>query len=158
MRPKELTKQWESETGKCKREDTFRGQVSEASVRLYSIFGEDIFEGLLLDDEETSRNVSGTISILKFGGNGFSGLESAQVVGYLSGHGTVKKFELEECGYEIKLLRKYCKRMVQRDLEKADMEKLCYLKSVLDQPLLDKDTKCINSQKSELLRKIGGVK
>lgn len=158
MRPKGLTELWETETGKKKREDTFRGQVSEASVRLYSIFGDDVFENLLLDDTETARSVSGTISILKAGDTGFSGLESAEVLGYLTGHGVAKKFGLDEWADEIRLLRRYCKPAIQRELAKVDLEKLCYLKSVLDQPLLDKDTKCMNSEKSELLRLIGGVK
>lgn len=158
MRPKELTELWESETGKKKREDTFRGQVSEVSVRLYSIFGDDVFENLLLDDIGTARSVSGTISILKAGDTGFSGLESAEVLKYLSGHVVTKKFGLDECADEIRLLRKFCKPAIQKELAKVDLEKLCYLRSVLDQPLLDRDTKCMNSQKSELLRMIGGVK
>lgn len=158
MSPKELTELWETETGRQKRVDTFRGQVSEASVQLYSIFGDGIFEDLLLDDTETARSVSGTVSILKAGDTGFAGLESAEVLGYLTGRAVTKKFGLDECADEIRLLRKYCRPAVRKELAKVDLEKLCYLKSVLDQPLLDKDTKCMNNEKSELLRMIGGVK
>lgn len=146
----EMMEAWKREFSVEKSASTMRSQVSVTSRRLYDLFGKEFLQELRQDRPQRVRN---TLDSLCMGNLMFQNIFIGEVQESLSqgygGHG----YSLEELRQEIRILKRLTRKNIAGYLLEADAEKLSYIKTVLDRPLVGNGK--INSEKVELLGALG---
>lgn len=151
---KKMTELWNSiHPSSMKSVNTFRGQISILSnyvASIYSFMDEDLYSYTIKNDV-ASLEVMNFISIA-FPLSLVDISERFAIIDYfLPKDVQLKHFELEECSYELSLLKTFDSQNLSSLFNKADKEKLAFLLSVMKKPL-------ISSEYRELVDKVKPVK
>lgn len=163
LKPSQMVDEWESSGNGVKSYNTFRSQISSIS---------DIFKKLFEDDEYdiqfifTSQNkerikfVDTTIDALwgrykNLSSSSFDSLFVKDVINYCEYSENV--FSIDECKLELYILRKLMKSNLYNLLDKADKEKLGYVRNVLNSPLTNSTNKSLNYEKVRMLQLLNKV-
>ena len=144
---KELQSLWEEEFGKLKSDGAFRAQLSTTSHVLYVLFGDD-FAYDFMDDNV--GYIGEIIDAYRLGSFTFNSAFGENVGKFVKESKSEKEYEIEELNEEIRVLRKYTKVNLEKEIDKLDKDKLTYIKAIMDEPLTIRDT--INVKKFELLK------
>ena len=148
MTPKnQLVELWQQEFGKVKNPDTFRSQLSTLSRELYGLFGED-WAGDFMEDNAT--DVKRRLDLFENQATDFNILAFDDV--RKSIRSTVNTYEIKDLSDEIAFIRKYNKAQYSEEMKQLDLDKMAYIRSILDEPL------CLNgkynTKKAEILNEL----
>ncbi len=152
----QLVSLWEQEFGTVKSKDTLRGQLGALSRQLVDIFGsiDDIDADLIKtgkdkisDDErreaenflrELLTKINGLEQVDNVTGNISFAVDIQKIIDLPESEG---KFEISDCTSEIKLLKALSSRGIEELLSEVSAEKIGYILKVLDQPLMQTETR-----------------
>ncbi len=152
----QLVSLWEQEFGTSKSEDTLRGQLGALSRQLVDIFGsiDDIDAALIKvgKDKISDAERREAENFLKELLTKINGLEQVdEVTGNVSFAVDIQKiidlpeseskFKISDCTSEIKLLKALSSRGIEELLSEVSTEKIGYILKVLDQPLMQTETR-----------------
>lgn len=154
----QLVSLWEQEFGTVKTEDTIRGQLGALSRQLVDIFGSiDTIDVALRNTSKDDNKVldnerRGAEDYLREILTKINGLEQVDdVTGNISFAVDIQKiidlpesenkFEISDCASEIKLLKALSSKGIEELLNEVSAEKIGYLLKVLDQPLMQTETR-----------------
>ena len=137
--------------------NTIRGARSKASRRLYDIFGDDVFEGIILGDK---RVCSRSIVLSKVLTKGYDRIENFipdMVICSIENKGccSENQYEIADLKEELEFFKSYNQITMKERLNRLDFDKLSYIFSILKPNLLTygEDTS-VNMQKLRFLNKI----
>ncbi|MGN1036478.1 MAG: hypothetical protein ACI4PX_01755, partial [Ruminococcus sp.] len=137
--------------------NTVRSARSKASKRLYNIFGENVFDGIICGDESICKR---TIVLSKALRNGYDRIENFipdTILRNIENRITCnyeKEYELSEMTEEIKFLKDYNQITMKSRFDSLDSDKLSYLLNLLKPCLLNGEELSANMQKLRILHKI----
>lgn len=137
--------------------NTVRSARSKASQRLYRIFGDDVFDGIICGDE---RICGRTITIARALTKGYDRIENFipdAVLRHIEERSccSEKQYDLSEITSELKFLRLYNQILMKSRLNALDPDKLAYIFSMLKPSLLTGgEETSVNMQKLRILSKI----
>jgi hypothetical protein len=153
----EMTKAWNSDDTVKKSANTFRSQISTLSRKYYQLFGKDFYSSFVIQDKDKLALININLTAwesqsVSFGDLFFSGTEDA-----CTGDGKFLSynFKTQDCMDELKVMRKILKKNVISALAHYDINKLEYIRYVLDSPLMDKKMLKINEEKVKMLKALG---
>lgn len=144
-KPKELVELWEEETGRIKTKSCFRAQRSKISQQLNELFSDNIVE--LFFNEELDE-INNLLKILKKPSISFSDVVTKEMQRFEFSE--INDYEIYELSTELKAIKFYTSDAVKKMLSKLDMDKLFYIRRILNQDLIINDIS-INHKKLELL-------
>lgn len=137
--------------------NTVRSARSKASQRLYRIFGDDVFEGIICGDEKSCKR---TITIAKALTKGYDRIENFvpdAVLHHVEERSCCneKQYELSEIQSELTFLRSYNQIRMKNVMNALDTDKLAYIFSILKPSSLTYgEDVSVNMQKLRFLSKI----
>lgn len=136
--------------------NTVRGARSKASGRLYDIFGDDVFEGIISGNK---RICDRTIVLARVLTKGYDRVENFipdTVIRSIEDKGccSENQYELSEIKEEIEFFKSYNQITMKEKLCRLDADKLAYIFSLLKQNLISDNA--VNMDKLRLLGKIIG--
>lgn len=154
----QLVSLWEQEFGTVKSEDTLRGQLGTLSRQLVDILGSvDVIDTALknvskdnneiLDSErreaenylkELLTKINGLEQVDDINGNISFAVDIQKIIDLPESE---NKYEISDCTSEIKLLKALSSRGIEELLSEVNAEKIGYLLKVLDQPLMQTETR-----------------
>lgn len=154
----QLVSLWEQEFGTVKTEDTLRGQLGALSRQLVEILGSiDVIDTALknvnkdnneiLDSErreaenylrELLTKINGLEQVDDVTGNISFAVDIQKIIDLPESE---SKFEISDCTSEIKLLKVLSSRGIEELLNEVSAEKIGYILKVLDQPLMQTETR-----------------
>lgn len=154
----QLVSLWEQEFGTTKSEDTLRGQLGALSRQLVDILGSiDAIDAALRntskDDNKVSDNerreaedylrelltkINGLEQVDDVTGNISFAVDIQKIIDLPESE---SKFEISDCTSEIKLLKALSSRGIEELLSEVSAEKIGYILKVLDQPLMQTETR-----------------
>lgn len=154
----QLVSLWEQEFGTVKSEDTLRGQLGALSRQLVEILGSvDVIDTALknvskdnneiLDSErreaenylkELLTKINGLEQVDDVTGNISFAVDIQKIIDLPESE---NKYEISDCTSEIKLLKALSSRGIEELLNEVSAEKIGYLLKVLDQPLMQTETR-----------------
>lgn len=154
----QLVSLWEQEFGTVKTEDTLRGQLGALSRQLVEILGSiDSIDAALRntskDDSKVSDNdrreaenylrelltkINGLEQVDDVTGNISFAVDIQKIINLPESE---SKFEISDCTSEIKLLKALSSRGIEELLNEVSAEKIGYILKVLDQPLMQTETR-----------------
>lgn len=152
----ELQGLWEREFGKEKSGSAMRTQIMTTSKTLYLLFGEDFAYDFM---GQNVSYINEIIDAYQVGSCTFVNAFPQDISKYLKLGIPSREYKLEELNDEIRVLRGITNVDIEKKLGSLDMDKLSYLKTVMDRPLTLKDG--INMNKVNLLRQfkiVDGIK
>ena len=164
----EVTKLWnEDHRQKPKSNNTFRSQISTCCTQLYSLLGADVLNIFSLENYRKDGTYSDEVRIamyrLKslvsyFSVEDFNFNEFAiqEVSAYTNG-GQVEVFNLDDCANEIEAIKTLRRNSIYSYLDTLDTEKLSYLRSILNSPLMNTSTRKANATKIDLLKRLDTI-
>ncbi len=148
----ELARKWNDENCDEKSAITWRSQVSTLSRQLYDLFPA-IYESFSENRVAEVGRVAFTVTLLEDGDESYSDIFikelSAMSVEY-SGKG----YDISDCESELCLLSKLTRKNIYDDIDCINRDKLGYLKTVLQTPLLSNRYRSVNLDKVLILRKL----
>lgn len=135
---------------------TVRSARSKASKRLYSMFGDNVFEGIITGDKSICHR---TITLSRALTRGYVRIENFipdTVICSIERKGccSENQYEFYEIKEEVEFLRYYNQIIMKNRLESLDSDKLIYIYNILKQNLISGDK--VNMDKLRLLSKIIG--
>jgi hypothetical protein len=137
--------------------NTVRSARSQASKKLFGIFGDDVFEGIIGSDIKICNR---TLALISAVNNGFEHVENyipESILQRLEGMSlnSDKVFKLNELSEEFNFFKNYNTISMQKNFEKLDKDKLVFTFKILKSELLDsKNNMSVNVQKLRALSKI----
>ena len=152
----DITNMWNRTAKKPKNIKTFSSQISTLSSHLYTMLGSDCFDIIIRDDAEKLDDVRLRLNLFTEDIT-FTDYPIEMFKYYVSENYSGKEYTLEECEQEIKMLKTLRRSTLTEYMEKADKDKLAYLKILLNTPLLNQHTKRINDKKMELIKLLDTV-
>lgn len=137
--------------------NTVRGARSKASRRLYDIFGDDVFEGIISGDKSICERTIALARVLTKGYDRVENFIPDMVIRHIESKGccSENQYELSEIKEELKFF-KFCNKIIMKErLDRLDSDKLLYIFSILKPSLITygEDTS-VNMQKLRFLSKI----
>lgn len=136
--------------------NTVRSARSKASQRLYRIFGDDVFEGIICGDEKICNRTVVLARVLTKGYDRVENFIPDTVIRHIEIKGccSENQYEFSEIREELRFF-KFCNQIVMKEwLDRLDTDKLAYIFSILKQSLISHDD--VNMDKLRLLGKIIG--
>lgn len=136
-------------------EHTVRSARSQASSRLFYIFGQNVFEGIICGDSAVCIR---TMTIIHAVSDGYTQPENFIPDKIRRELDTISEtddtpFDLSQMQKEISFIKQYSTISMMKDFEKLDKNKLRFIYGILRQDLFDsKGVKPVNEQKLKLLR------
>ena len=137
--------------------NTVRSARSQASKKLFGIFGDDVFEGIICSDKKICNR---TLALINVVNKGFEHVENyipESILQKLEGMSlnSDKVFKLNELSEEFDFFKIYNTISMQKNFEKLDKDKLVFTFKILNSELLDsKNNMSVNVQKLRVLSKI----
>ena len=134
--------------------NTVRGARSKASKRLYDIFGEDVFEGIISGNKSICDRTIVFARVLTKGYDRVENFIPDTVIRSIEDKGccSERQYELSEIKEELKFF-KFCNKIIMKEwLDGLDADKLAYIFSILKQSLISYND--VNIDKLRLLSKI----
>lgn len=137
--------------------NTVRSARSKASQRLYRIFGDDVFDGIICGDERICKR---TITIAMALTKGYDRIENFVpdlVLRHIEERSccSEKQYDLSEITSELKFLKSYNQILMKSRLNALDPDKLAYIFGMLKPSLLTGgEVPSVNMQKLRILSKI----
>ena len=136
--------------------NTVRGARSKASKRLYDIFGDDVFEGII---SGSKRICDRTIVLARVLTKGYDRVENFipdTVIRSIENKGccSENQYEFSEIKEELEFFKSYNQITMKENFCRLDADKLTYIFSVLKQNLISDNA--VNMDKLRLLGKIIG--
>lgn len=155
----ELAQLWRIHRGIEKSSNTFRCQIHNLSGIMFKAFGEEVFEIFYSQDAERLHQLRVKVLALSTEDVTFGKLYFYEIEDACKGSGKTLSSEpkLEDCKDELKLLRQLKRDRFRKALAGKDAEKLSYIISVMNQPLIDADTMAVNLEKLKVLSALGVV-
>lgn len=150
-----LTNLW-NKTNKPKSKRTFQCQISTLSSHLYELLGSDCFDAILRDDKDKIKEIKLRLNLFTEDIT-FTDYPIEMFQYYVSSEYSGKEYTLEECEEEIFMLKTLRRNALADYMERADSDKLSYLKVLLNKPLFDQHLKKVNQKKLELIKKLDTV-
>ena len=137
--------------------NTVRGARSKASRRLYDIFGDGVFEGIISGDKSICERTIALARVLTKGYDRVENFIPDMVIRHIERKGccSERQYELSEIKEELKFF-KFCNKIIMKErLDRLDSDKLLYIFSILKPSLITygEDTS-VNMQKLRFLSKI----
>lgn len=134
--------------------NTVRSARSQASKKLFSIFGSDVFDGIKFGDKKVCNR---TITIVRVLNEGYSDVENYIpdiILRELEKTPAVldEQYDFPELKCEVEFIRRYSLISMMKNFNSLDMKKLRYLFGVLNADLIENNT--VNIQKLRILGKI----
>lgn len=135
---------------------TVRSARSKASKRMYDIFGDDVFEGIISGDKSICDRTVVLARVLTKGYDRVENFIPDTVIRSIESKGCCSgnHYELSEVQEELKFFKFYNQIMMKERFEKLDTDKLAYIFGILKQSLISHDD--VNIDKLRLLGKIIG--
>lgn len=135
---------------------TVRSARSKASKRMYCIFGDDVFEGIISGDKHICYR---TVVLAKVLTKGYDRTESFipdMVIRNIENKGccSENQYEVADLKEELEFFKSYNQIIMKEWLDRLDADKLVYIFSVLKQSLISDNA--VNMTKLRLLGKIIG--
>ncbi|MCM1506446.1 MAG: hypothetical protein NC177_04845 [Ruminococcus flavefaciens] len=135
---------------------TVRSARSKASRRLYSMFGDNVFDGIITGDKSICHR---TITLSRALTKGYVRIENFvpnTVIRSIERKGccSENQYQANELREELCFLRYYNQIVMKDQLESLDSDKLIYIYNILKQNLISDDK--VNMDKLRLLSKIIG--
>lgn len=137
--------------------NTVRSARSKASQRLYRIFGDDVFDGIICGDERICGRIITTARALTKGYDRIENFIPDLVLRYIEERCCYNEnqYELSEITLELKYLRQYNQILMKSRLNALDPDKLAYIFGMLKPSLLTGgEDASVNMQKLRILSKI----
>lgn len=137
LSPTKLTELWNKRFNGNKSANTFRGQISQLSSYICSIFdctAQELNDAFVVGDVDILRGISDIIGVFPYG--------SLDLTDAFIGYGLLPVDSLEgnysiaDCQQELHLLQSLDRRVIQSKIARADAGKLSYVLGVLSQPLV----------------------
>ena len=152
-----LVMYWRIEGHGEKSDNTFRCQIHNLSKKLYMIFGSDIFDSFYSQNMEQLHMLNVKLQALSFQDVYFEDIFFSEISQSCKCDAKKLRYDVEvkDCVDELKLLRQLKGDRFKSVLATKDAEKLCYIKNVLNKPLIDNTTKQINEEKLKMLYALG---
>lgn len=160
-----LCKKWNEENPfHQKAEKTFYSQVSSFSNELYSLFGDDTKDvflncnkelGIEIITRQKIQEIAEKVTVLNMDDSFSQGIFVSEVANAVSGVKPNFLYAAVDCLPEIEAMKSLTKFHAVTAMKQLDLEKVAYIKSELEQPLLYKTkegTLKFNNKKLELLR------
>lgn len=151
-----ITNLWNKTAKKSKSAKTFNSQISTLSSHLYVMLGSDCFDAIIQDNHKMMEEVRLRLNLFTEDIT-FNDYPIEMFKYYVSDTYSGKTYTLDECEQEIKMLKTLRRSTLSEYMEKADTDKLAYLKVLLNTPLLNQHTKKLNEQKMELIRRLDDI-
>lgn len=152
----DITNLWNRTAKKAKSIKTFNSQISTLSSHLYVMLGSDCFDIIIQDDSEKMKDVRLRLNLFTEDIT-FTDYPIEMFKYYVSENYSGKEYTLEECDQEIKMLKTLRRSTLTEYMEKADKDKLAYLKILLNSPLINQHTKKMNDKKMSLIKMLDGI-
>lgn len=136
---------------------TVRSARSQASKKLFQMFGEDVFEKIIVGDKETCRKTMVLISAINQGYDRVENYMPDFLLRKLEAQqsGTDAEINFSELGDVITFLGRFDLIAMQKQLEKLDQNKQMYVFQILKSDLVsDKGEQYVNLTKLSILHKI----
>lgn len=152
-----LVLRWRIEGHGEKSDNTFRCQIHNLSKKLYMIFGSYIFDSFYGQNMEQLHMLNVKLQALSFQDVYFEDIFFSEISQSCKYDAKNYRYDIEakDCVDELKLLRQLKSDRFKSVLATKDAEKLCYIKNVLNKPLIDNTTKQINEEKLRMLYALG---
>lgn len=118
--------------------NTVRSARSKASQRLYRIFGDDVFEGIICGDEKICNRTITLARVLTKGYDRVDNFIPDTVIRHIESKGccSENQYEFSEIREELRFF-KFCNQIIMKEwLDRLDTDKLAYIFSILKQSLL----------------------
>lgn len=154
-----LSQLWRRERGVEKSPCTFRCQIHNLSDKLFKLFGSDVFDIFYSQDSERLHQLRVKVLALSTEDVIFSKVYYYEIEDACKGSGKTLSSEpkLEDCKDELKLLRQLKRDRFRKALAGKDAEKLSYIRSIMNQPLVDSETMDINLEKLKVMTALGVI-
>lgn len=154
----ELQQLWNNRTGSDKSVTAFRGQISDLSATLFSMFPTFSKEAFLYSSEENYKSdLEGIVLVIDSLSN-VSNLPKdifiAEVVNYPENLNYSGEYSLKDCEKELAVLKAFKKSEVYSLLDEVDLEKMKFILSTLNQPLFRIHSRGVNNEKLEMLKRL----
>ncbi len=137
--------------------NTVRGSRSKASKRLYDIFGEDVFEGIISGNKSICDRTIVLARVLTKGYDRVENFIPDMVIRHIESKGccSERQYEFSEIKEELKFF-KFCNKIIMKEwLDRLDSNKLLYIFSILKPSLITYgEDASVNMQKLRFLSKI----
>lgn len=153
----EMTKAWNIKYQSDKSNNTFRSQISTLSRKFYKLFGHDIYTLFAIQDADGLQKIKVKLNALQSVDISFDDLFFSELSSICRGDGEIASSNLhvEDCNAELEFMRKILKSRFISALGKYDVNKLAYIRYILNTPLVDSKGICINEQKIKMLKALG---
>lgn len=134
--------------------NTVRGARSKASQRLYDIFGDDVFEGIISGKRSICDRTIVLARVLTKGYDRTENFIPDMVIRTIENKGccSENQYEISELREELSFFKFYNQLIMKERLDRLDADKLIYIFSVLKQKLISDNA--VNMNKLRLLSKI----
>lgn len=135
---------------------TVRSARSKASKRMYDIFGDDVFEGIISGDKSICDRTVVLARVLIKGYDRVENFIPDTVIRSIESKGCCSgnHYELSEIKEELKFFKFYNQIMMKEWLDRLDADKLAYIFSLFKENLISDNA--VNMDKLRLLGKIIG--
>lgn len=147
----DLLKEWEKEFGVLKSSNTIRSQISQASMALYSIFGESFADDLMSDN---SFHTSEILDAIELGSAKFTDLFQSDLCMRIQS-APARPYKVSELEKELRVLKTLHKVDMRKTLRGLDIDKLMFIRQVLDRNLIVDYQ--LNETKLEILKKLDAL-
>lgn len=134
--------------------NTVRSARSKASKRLYGIFGDDVFEGIISGNRSICDRTVVLARVLTKGYDRIENFIPDTVIRTIESKGgfSENQYEISDLREEIKFFKSYNQIIMKEWLDRLDADKLIYIFSLLKQNLISDNA--VNMDKLRLLGKI----
>lgn len=147
----QLQIRWNQLHNENKSESAFRSQSSTVSRQLFSIFGSDLINIFLTEDEEGLCVIARLLEALTDCPDNIKDYFSGVILEQIEDIEWEKSFTTEELIPVIDAISPFVKDNILEVMENLDKQKLSYLFHILRQPLTSNRTRKTNMQKVEIL-------
>lgn len=153
-RIKELQLRWNELHGDKKSEEAFRAQISTISKQLYAMFGTDLVDVFLREDEDKLNVLEWLLKALSGNADNVKDYLCGEVVDGVADINWDRTYSIDELIPVIRAISPYSKSYISEVLTTLDKKKLSYVLYVLKRPLTSNTTRTTSEPKMEILREL----
>lgn len=150
----QLTRFWNNTHEIKKNANTFRSQISTASQKYTNLFGTNIYEIFTSQNFAEIKHIDKLLDFLKIPDMYMDEMVFWEIADFCNGYEGAD-FQIGDCVQEIKFLRSLVRCRLIPMLESLDIDKLRFIKYVLDKPIVNHKDLKLNKEKAELVNALG---